>query len=149
MTDFKKFTDEEPKFWTRSFPKTPNKFICYIIDSVTGNSVIPTYVIHTVERPTYVWKDDMRVWNNLSIECYETVGDYIVMKINSAKTFNVSVKELTSMGDIVEEWELIGCRFEKVYPKPLSWERRNGEVLSVRCDIKFTNIRVNTNTERK
>ena len=139
----------EEKYWQSFCPKTSSKFICNITDSVSGEVVIPCYVIHTVERPTYHWVDNKRVWNDLAIECYETLGDNILMKINSAKTFNVRVKEFRADGVVAEEWELVDCRFENVYPEPLSWIGGDGDFLSVRCKINFTSIGVNNNIKGK
>jgi hypothetical protein len=141
------YIQAEKIFWDSRDIKSPARFICNIVDEKTNSQIIPSYVIHTIERPTYVWIDNNRIWNNISIVCYETIGDNILMKINSATKFTVCVKELYSDGNVAEEWDLIGCRFENVYPSPLSWQK-SSDVLSVTATIKYSSIRVNTNIKK-
>jgi len=138
----------EEKYWQTFSPKLGAGFVCSITDSVTGVVVIPCYVIHTVDRPTYRWVENKRVWDDLAIGCYETMGDNILMKINSAKTFNVRVREFDK-GNVAEEWELIDCRFENVYPDSLCWSGKGDSFLSVQCKIRFTSIRVNNDIKGK
>lgn len=142
----KKDTD---MFWNGVDPKNPSKFICYITDMISGVEIVPSYVVHTVERPTPIWEGDTKIWNNIEIQCYEPLGLNILMKLNSAKRFNLRVLELTIDGETAEEWELTNCRFESIVAEPLSWNSYNVLNSSIKCEVKYTSIKVNTDIKKE
>lgn len=146
----KEYQKAEEKFWSVFTPKNHRKFLCYVTDIVTGEQILPTYVIHTIERPTYRWNEGKKIWNDVTLECYEPLGCDILMKINTANVFDVRVVELTEVGDIAEEWQLNNCRFVHVDAPTLSWLGQTTDLnLSVLCRVNYQSIKVNTDIKGK
>jgi len=152
--EYDRIIKQSDLFWNGVDPKNPSKFVCYITDTITGEQIVPSYVIHTVERPNPIWQhagweEKRKVWNNIEIQCYEPLGLNILMKLNSATNFNLRVCELTGTGEVAEEWELMSCRFESIDPEPLSWNSNNALNSSIKCEVKYNAIKVNTDIKKE
>ena len=141
--------EEDRKFWKNYDIKKPHRFVAHTTDSITGLEIIPTYVIHTVERPTRYWKGEEHFWNPINIGVYEVLGFDILMKLNDVKRFTLRVQEIDSCGNVKEEWELGSCRIEHLFPHDLSWCQNEDQPITLVCQVSFKTVKVNTNIERK
>lgn len=141
--------EEDRKFWQSNDMKMTRRFIAHMTDIITGLEIIPSYVIHTVERPTRYWQGEEHLWNPINIGVYEALGFDILMKLNAAKRFNLRVQELDYDGKTQEEWELGNCRIEHLFPHDLSWRQNEDQPITLVCQVSFKTVKVNTNVERK
>lgn len=141
--------EEDRKFWQSNDMKRTRLFIARMTDSITGLEIIPSYVIHTVERPTRYWHGEKHLWNPINISIYEALGFDILMKLNDTKQFTLRVQEIDSYGNIKEEWELGGCRIEHLFPHDLSWGQNEDLPITLVCQVSFKTVKVNTNVKGK
>lgn len=109
-------------------PKVQNRFICYISDS-TG-VFIKSFVIYSIDRPKVeITTDDNGKrnyrWLPIRVELFDPIlpstSESIWEHLKRDEKFNIIIKVLGSVGDIVEEWNIVNASIKSVDFGTLDW----------------------------
>lgn len=123
--------------------KKANTFICEIEDS-TG-IFIPKFVIFSVERPKFdlrIDEDGNRItwWHPLYMTVYDPIipssAQAIWAHLERGDHFNIKIKLLGPVGDVIEQWLFIDARIVSVDFGKLDWTNSTN-ILTIQLKIKY------------
>jgi hypothetical protein len=129
-------------FWEAFEPKTTNRFICYIDN-------IPPYLLKNIQRPSCVftrnifgrkkWK-----WNPIVLTAYDPInpsGSKAFMSyVNNPISFDMTIKILGPVADVVEEWKLVKAKFTKIDFGNLSWEEKGPVTITATITYDYATL---------
>jgi hypothetical protein len=119
---------KEEIFSTLFEPKMTSRFICYVKDK-EDNQFIPSYLLKKIARPVvnrYIENGEGKWrWNPIEIEIYDPVvpsaAQMLVKYIENPVVFDMLVKLLGPVGDIVEKWEFTNVEITSIDFGTLDW----------------------------
>ena len=155
---------EKDTIWKSFEPKRNNRFILTLPEKMG----IPIYMVKSASRPSVRMNKGIAVWESMEFSFYDPIGPSTTQKLwdlylaitdgdfkgivhdeilNSIKEelkdikdgFDVNLKLLDPTGVTVEEWELIGCKIERINFGTLDYS--DNSVVEPRMTIKPTNVR--------
>ena len=137
-------------------PKTIKRFIVKMTGQ-NGETIVPSYVICSVSRPSFLretveyptphfWEDSAEPvtskysWLPLTMEVYDPISpsssQRLIPFMDKHEKFNLTINILGPVGDVVEEWEILGCEILGADLGVLNWAD-DGEPLKIKLTIKF------------
>jgi hypothetical protein len=147
------FLQQDEIYFTAFEPKTRNRFICYINDK-EKKLLIPTYLLKNITRPSCrreIGQDlkytEKWIWNPIEIETYDPIVPSATQIFYSymiePRPFDLIIKILGPVGDIVEEWEINDAEFISIDFGDLDWSAipKDGESqidLTIKATIKYS-----------
>lgn len=118
------------QFFQTFEPKTSNRFICYIKDK-EKNTLVPAFILKKVTRPKVTRTIDENTkkitweWHPIEIETYDPIvpsaTEIFVEYIKNPKPFDMCIKILGPVGDVVEEWEITNAEITEINFGTLDW----------------------------
>ena len=141
----KKKVFKKSEFYTTFEPKITNRFIVYIKND-NGESILPSYVIKSINRPNYVLENGSLKPNNFKLTCYDpivpSVPQMIMSSIEKSEKWNMIVNILGPVGDKVEEWEIKGAKINSIKFSDLDWQNK-GDPLEIEITLNFDWAKLN------
>lgn len=141
----KKIILNDEDFWKSFEPKTTQRFIVYVKNE-HGETIIPSYVIKYIERPTYSLNSGEWIPNILKMKCYDPISPSIPQaiynSIDKKEKWNLIINILGPVGDKVEEWEIKNATIDSVLFGNLNWCEINNPI-EIEIFLNVNNIKLN------
>ena len=133
-------------YWTAFEPKVGSRHIVYVTDK-EGNEILPAYVVKGTDRPSFkVNFTGELVFNNLTLSLYDPVVPSTPQRIMSAihdnKQWNIDIKILGPVGDVVEYWEIKDAKVKDVQFSSMDWSGDGDPaIVNVTFEIKLATLK--------
>jgi hypothetical protein len=134
----------ENVYWTIFEPKSQNRFVCKITEAGTNNSIIPSYVIRGINRPSGNRVSGKWDWSPMSIKFFDPINPSTTQSlyesfIQKNQLVDVEIKVLGPVGDLVEEWLCKNAEVTSINLDTLNWND-GGTPLEITIIIKPENV---------
>lgn len=125
-------------------PKKTNRFLIKFPESFK----LPNWISFKSSRPTAILGSKKPVWEPLIVHIYDFIEPSITRAlfrlISEDKTkekFEMTIQMLDPTGNVVEEWSLVDCSFEKIAFGELSYDLN--EFAKCTLTIKLDKVTLN------
>ncbi len=145
--------------------KKNNRFILILPEKLG----IPIYMVKSVERPSVRMEKGLAIWKSMEFSFYDPIGPSTTQKLwdlylaitdgdfkdivhdeilnlirenlkEIKDGFDIKLQLLGPVGDIVEEWDLLGCKIQRIDFGTLDYS--DDSVVEPRITIKPTNVKL-------
>ena len=121
-------------------PKMENRFVIEFGEPIS----IPSYVVCRADRPSFY----MSGWNDMLFSVYDPVASSVSkiildglnqLRKQENQNIDVTIKELSPVGDIVQIWEITG---EVTYVDFGTWDWKSDEPVKISIRFKVKNVKI-------
>lgn len=114
-------------------PKARNRFICKI-HTKTGEELIPTWLIVSVDRPKVSGVSTSRKWSPLKVEIYDPIvpsaSQILYEYLLEPQPVDITIFVLGPVGDLVELWEIDNAFITTIDFGNLDWRVPHNNTIS-------------------